>query len=285
MRHRIALLTLAGIAAIGFLIIPSRAQAPNSFSGMQTVAVKKFDVATIKLNPSGNPGWQLGPPTHGSVEIKNLELKKIIASSFRVQDIMVFGPSWLDSTRYDIVGKGPDPNAANPEVWEMMRSLLADRFQMKYHLEDREMPVYLLTVAKGGPKLKNPEQGQCAEAIKDGKNCGDIRFLPFGVGIYNMPIGALVGGLGRRLQDRPFQLEQRLPIVDKTGLTGKYDIDVTWMPYGMKTEDLDGVPKAQLPEDISLSQAMEQQAGLKLEATKTPVPVVVVDSIQKPSDN
>jgi uncharacterized protein (TIGR03435 family) len=280
--------------ALGALLLTlapgwAQAPAPNSFSGMQTVATKKFDVATIKPG-APKPGlpdsaWQLGPPARGSVEIMNLELKKIIASSFRIQDIMVFGPSWLDSTRYNIVGKGPDPNAPNPAVWEMMRSLLADRFHMKYHLEDREMPGYVLSVAKGGPKLRDPAQGQCAQAIKEANNCGDIRFLPFGVGIYNMPIGALIGGLGRRLQDRPFQQEQRLPVMDQTGLTGKYDIDVIWMPFGMKAEDLDGVQKDLIPPDVSLSQAMEQQAGLKLEAKKVPVPVVVVDQIEKPADN
>lgn len=219
----------------------------------------------------------LGPPGHGSVSIENLDLHKIIASSFRVQDSMVFGPGWLNDTRYDIVGKGAAPNASNPEVWEMMRSLLAERFKLKYHTESREFPIYALTVAKGGPKLKDGEDGRCAAEIKAGKTCGDIIFPPFGAGIYNMPIGAFIGGLARTLQDRP--------IVDRTGLTGKYDITVTWMPDGMKPEDLEKIPKEQRPEDLSLFQAMEKEAGLKLEATKGPVQVIVVDHIEKPSDN
>jgi uncharacterized protein (TIGR03435 family) len=271
-------LAAAGVTAmLAQIAIGLRAQAPNSFGGLATAASKTFEVATVKLNATGNPGWRLGPPGRGSVSIDNLELKKIIASSFRIQDSMVFGPSWLDTTRYDIVGKGPDPKASNPEVWEMMRSLLADRFKLKYHVESRELPVWALVVAKGGPKLKNAEDGRCAAAIKAGQTCGDIEFLRFGVGIYNMPIGALIGGLGRRLQDRP--------IVDKTGLTGKYDTAITWMPDGVKPEDLAGVPKEQLPEDISMFAALEKQAGLKLEAQKSPVQVVVVDSIEKPSEN
>ena len=253
------------------------AQTPSSFGGLAIAASKTFEVATVKLNPSGAPGWRLGPPGRGSISIDNLQLKKIIASSFRIQDSMVFGPSWLDDTRYDIVGKGPDPTVANPEVWEMMRSLLAERFKMKYHIESREQSIFALVVAKGGPKLKNPEDGRCAAAIKAGQTCGDIQFLSFGVGIYNMPIGALIGGLGRVLQDRP--------IVDKTGLTGKYDAAITWMSDGMKPEQLEGVPKEQRPEDISLFEALEKQAGLKLEAQKAPVQVVVIDSIEKPSEN
>lgn len=265
-----SLLALAGATV-------TLAQAPSSFSGLATAASKTFEVATVKLNPSGAPGWRLGPPGRGSISIDNLQLKKIIASSFRIQDSMVFGPSWLDDTRYDIVGKRPDSTVANPEVWEMMRSLLAERFQMKYHIESREQSIWALVVAKNGPKLKNPENGRCAEAIKAAQTCGDIQFLRFGVGIYNMPIGALVGAMGRTLQDRP--------IVDKTGLAGKYDAAVTWMPDGMRPEQLEGITKDQRPDDISLFDALEKQAGLKLEAQKSAIQVVVIDSIEKPSEN
>jgi uncharacterized protein (TIGR03435 family) len=181
----------------------------------------------------------------------------------------------LNSTRYDIVGKGPDPNAPNPDVWEMMRSLLADRFKMKYHLESREFNIYALTIAKGGPKLKNPEEGRCAPEIKAGKTCGDIQFLNYGVGIYNMPIGALIAGLARSIQDRP--------IVDKTGLTGKYDVAITWRPDTMTADEFERIAKQARPEDMSLFEAMEKQAGLKLEAQKGPVQVVVIDSIEKPA--
>jgi uncharacterized protein (TIGR03435 family) len=254
----------------------SQAQAPNSFSGLQTAASKVFDVATVKLSKPETSS-HLGPPGRGSVTIENLDLHKIIASSFRIQDSMVFGPGWLNDTRYDIVGKGPDPSVANPEVWEMMRSLLADRFKLKYHLESREFSIYTLTVAKSGPKLKDGNDGRCAADIQAGKTCGDIIFPRFGVGIYNMPIGALIGGLARTLQDRP--------IVDKTGLTGKYDVTITWIPDNMKPEDLEKLPPEQRPEDLSLFQAMEKEAGLKLEATKGPIHVVVIDSIAKPSEN
>ena len=273
-----ASVTIVGPIAYGLLNPPvSHAQAPNSFSGLQTSATKVFDVATVKVSAPESQGWQLGPPGHGAVTIRNLQLHRIIASSFRVQDSMVFGPGWLDDMRYDIVGKGPDPNASNPEVWEMMRSLLAERFKLKYHIETREVPIYALTIAKGGPKLIDGDKGRCAEDIKAGKNCGDIIFPPFGSGIYNMPVAAFIGGLARVLQDRP--------IVDKTGLTGKYDVTVRWMPDGTKPEDLESIPKENRPEDISLFQAVEKQAGLKLEATKGPVQVVVVDSIEKPSGN
>jgi uncharacterized protein (TIGR03435 family) len=249
----------------------------SSFTGIETSASKSFDVATIKLNVSGDPGWRLGAPQHGTETIVNLELKKIIASSFRIQDSMVEGPAWLDNTHYDIVAKGPDPSGSNPEVWEMMRVLLADRFQLRYHLETKDKPIFALTVARSGAKLQKPEDGRCGEAIKSGKPCSSINFLPFGVGIVNMPVGALTAALGRFLQDRP--------VVDKTGLTEKYDVAVTWMPTGMKPEDLEQIPKELRPDDVSLFDAFERQAGLKLEAQKGPVQILVVDRIERPSEN
>jgi uncharacterized protein (TIGR03435 family) len=210
------------------------------------------------------------------MSMENLPLHKILASSFQTQDLRVFGPSWIEAARYDIKGKG-EPTATNPEVWEMMRALLAERFHLKYHIETRQLPVYTLTVAIGGSKLRRPEDGQCAAAIKDGRSCNAIRYFPFGVGILNMPVGALTAALARRLEDRP--------IVDKTGLTEKYDIEVRWLPEGVSPDDLANVPPAERPPDVSLFTALEQQAGLKLGAERGPVEVVVVDSIEKPTDD
>jgi bla regulator protein blaR1 len=276
-----AVMSVAVPLGIGML----QAQAPplDSFSGLQTVATRKFDVATIKPAAPDAQGWHLSPPKRGEESIGNLELRKIVASSFRIQDSMVFGPAWMDSVKYDILGKGPDANATSPEVWEMMRSLLRDRFQMQYHIETREAPIYALTVAKGGPKLRDAATGRCAAEIKAGvTTCNGIQFLPFGVGIYNLPIGGLTGGLGRWLQQNGQPLR---PIVDKTGLTGKYDIQVTWMPEGITAEQLQSIPKEERPEDVTMFQAFEKQAGLKLEATKGPIQVVVVDRIERPSEN
>ena len=279
---RRAVLAVAGTAAVlapigfGLLRTPlTHAQTISPFDGkMRTSATKQFEVATVKENRSGGDGWRLGPPQHGGVSIENLQLHRIIASSFQIQDSLVFGPDWLNSTRYDIVGKGPDPGVTNPEVWEMMRSLLAERFRLKYHVESRPLPIYALTVAKGGPKLKRPEDGPCGAKIRAGESCASIGPIsPFATGITNTTIGALVSALARSVQDRP--------IIDKTGLTGKYDALVRWMPDNMKREDFVDVPP---PDDVSLFTALEQQLGLKLEAQKSPVDVLVIDSIEKPTE-
>jgi uncharacterized protein (TIGR03435 family) len=286
-RHSRKCVSLAGgILAVAFLLsVPASAQnsapQPNSFGGLATSASKKFEVATVKPNTSEDQGRRLGPPGRGSISIVNLPLRQIIIQSFRTQRTMVFGgPDWIESERYDIVGKGPDPTVLNPEVWEMMRSLLAERFQLKYHIENREIPVFALTVAKGGPKLKAGEDGRCAEDVKAGKPCGDILVPPFGAAMYNMPIGALVTSLAGKVPR---------PIVDKTGLTGKYDVNVTWLPDGVKMEDLTNVlaniPKEYRPEDVSVFEALEKQVGLKLEPQRAMMPVLVIDRVERPSEN
>jgi bla regulator protein BlaR1 len=274
------LAAIAGPAITGFLTAPAAsAQQGNSFVGLATSAEKKFEVATVKLNPSGAQGFQLGPPGGGRITIVNVPLRGIIVQSFRTQRNMVFGiPNWAESERYDIVGKGPDPKMTNPEVWEMMRSLLIERFHLKYHVENREMPVYALTVAPRGLKLTLGENGRCRQEFKDGRNCGDILVPPFGTAMYNMPIGALITGIGTRAGR---------PIVDKTGLTGKYDANITWLPDGAKLEDLDlnNIPPEFRPDDITVFQALEQQAGLRLVPERAAVPVVVIDGVSRPDPN
>ena len=153
-----------------------------------------------------------------------------------------------------------------------------ERFHLKYHIEHRDMPVFALTIAPRGHKLTLGENGRCAEAITAGQNCGDILIPPFGTGMFNMPIGALITGIGQRAGR---------PIVDKTQLTGRYDVNITWLPDGVKLEDLnlEDVPPEFRPQDMSLPEALERQAGLKLEAQRAAMPVLVIDSISQPEPN
>ena len=261
----------------GLLTFVALGQIALSFSGLQTAAVRKFDVASIKVNTTGDSGWLLSPPRRGQERIINLELRKIIASSFRTQDKLILGgPAWLDRTRYDIDAKGAD-DVTDVVVWEMMRSLLAERFHLRYHLETREMTVYSLSIARGGHKLGDPSKGLCGDAIKAGEECGAIKFPPYGVAIDNAPIGALTAVLARRLQN--------LPVVDDTGLTGRYDALVRWRPDEMTPEQLDALPADARPPDMSMFEAFERQAGLKLEVGKRPTKVVVIDEIQPAAAN
>jgi uncharacterized protein (TIGR03435 family) len=272
-----AIASVVAPLAMGMMTTALWAQTGNSFVGLQTSATRRFDVASIKENRSGESGWRLGPPNRGTESIFNLQLRRIVASSFRIQDKMVFGPDWMDSVRYDIEAKG-SPTANSPEVWEMMRSLLAERFHLKYHLETRVMPAYVLVVARGGHKLVKGEDGECAAAVRAGQaSCDAIQFLQFGMGIRNMPVAAFAAGVARRLQDRP--------VVDRTGLEGRYDARVIWRPDDATPEQLAQIPADSRPPDVNIFEAFEQQAGLRLEARREPIEVLVVDDIQRADEN
>jgi bla regulator protein blaR1 len=272
---------IAGPAFVGFLTGPAAsAQQVNSFQGLATSAEKKFEVATVKPSDPDSKSFNRGAPANGAITIINTSLRDITILSFRVTaNLLSGGPDWIANTNYDIVGKGPDPKATSPEVWEMMRSLLIERFQLKYHVENREMPVFALSVATRGLKLTLGENGKCAADIKAGKACSDIQ--PRGASwaiMHNMPIGALIQILGNRAGR---------PIVDRTGLTGRYDANLSWVPPGQKYEDLDltNVASELRPQDASIFDALEQQAGLKLTPTRAEVAVVVIDSMSRPDPN
>jgi len=282
-----ALLASAGIAAVAGPIAIGLLNAPRSFGqtntsqytfGLTTAAEKSFEVASVKPGPPGEDGWQLGVPTRGGITIQNMALKNIIASAFRTQDSTVIGPGWINDARFTIIAKGADPTVGNPVVWEMLRSLLAERFQLKYHIETKEGPVLALVVAKGGHKLTRPEDGKCAEAIKRNEHCANLRFSPFNIGITNMPIQGFLSGLARLMADRH--------LVDKTGLTGFYDVDVNWVPEGF-TPPQPGAPPAPQPrlDEAAMMIALQEQAGLKLEAQKGPIQYLVIDHVEKSSEN
>jgi uncharacterized protein (TIGR03435 family) len=136
----------------------------------------------------------------------------------------------------------------------------------------------VLIVSRGGPKLVKGEDGACAEAVKQGNaGCDALQFLPFGMGIRNMPMNALAAGLARRLQDRP--------VVDRTGIAGRWDATVLWREPNTTEEQIAQVPKEMRPPDVNMFEAFEQQAGLKLDARREPVEVLVVDHIDPADEN
>jgi len=271
----VGIASVAGPVAIGLLGVRTTFGQTNSTqytTGLTTTAEKKFDVASIRPNDSDPNMWQLNPPQNGGIRIVNLPLRRMIASAFRTQDSTVVGPSWMDDVRYDVEAKGPDPTAAYAVVWEMLRSTLVDRFNLKYHIEKRDQPVLALVVAKGGPKLKRPEDGPCAEAIKKNEHCANLNFSPNFISIKNMPMQVFLSGLARLMEDRH--------LVDKTGLTGDYDVEVSWAP------DTPPAPGTQPRLDEgAMFTALQEQAGLKLEAQRGPVDFLVIDHIERLSVN
>lgn len=240
---------------------PSPATAP---SPQQTPA---YEVATIK--PPGPNDYAM-------------PLRVYIQDAFGIPGNSigwVIGPSWINSAKYVIHGKPPDsirdamqtmtPTQRGNETHLMMQSLLADRFKLKAHFETREMPVYQLTVAKGGPKLKeNPDTGKGMAAVNPSMIRGK-----------DVPIHVLPG----MLESVP-DIGGRV-VVDKTGLSGNYDFLLKWTPMEPTAPPSGSSAPSPDAEGASLFTAIEEQLGLKLIPTKEPGQVLVIDHIERPSEN
>jgi len=211
-----------------------------------------------------------------------MTLMLLITTAYRVQNVQVIGgPSWINTARFDIDAKGPETAATAPEVYAMVRTLLANRFKLVIRNETRELPVYALVVAKGGPKFKTAEEGSCKEASKAGQLCPtDVAMFKNGMAIIGGTTQAAATILGRVLEDRY--------VIDKTGLIGRYDISCMWKldepaprnPFGREEPGNLGYEPPR-----SAFVALEEQAGLRLEPTKDKVPVLVIESVQMPEPN
>ncbi len=242
---------------------------------MAADAAPRFEVATIKPSQSGESGsLKINPG--GLVNVTNFPVMVLLQFAYNVPRQQISGgPSWLDSDRFDIVGKPDTPGAPDmTQLKLMLQQLLADRLHLAFHREKKELPVYALTVAKGGPKL-----------VEDTANPNGLpAFLGRG------------GRQGRTVQNatmEDFATDLRGPVgdrivVDQTGLGSKrYDFILKWTPFGPATNGAAGVSSApdnaDAPPDIFT--AIQQQLGLKLVPAKAPVDVIVIDRVEKPSEN
>lgn len=169
------------------------------------------------------------------------------------RDYLFSGPDWLDSERFDILAKFPE-ETAQPDVLLMLQHLLAERFHFAFHGETREFNAYALVVAKGGPKLK-----------PSAAPAGSYKFKALGGHALGSSIS--MGMLADRLSRPDFQLDRR--VVDLTGLKGAFDLTLDWSPMGVEGDD------------PSIFTALQEQLGLRLEARKVPLEVMVVDRVDR----
>ena len=229
----------------------------------QTGAPPAFEVASIKVHAEGARSGSF--PTPGRLTVGNRTLKGFITDYYHYKQFQVVGTDgWMDSIAWDIDAKASGP-ANFREMQEMLKTLLADRFHLRFHRETREIPTYWLMVAKGGPKLKAPDPND--------KHPGGIANRPHSLQGWKESIGMLVGFLGAELDK---------PILDKTGLDGVYDFKLEW------SEDIRSPDAGEQPADLSkppLFVALQEQAGLKLEVHPGPVEFFVIDHAEKPEVN
>ena len=232
-----------------------------------------FEVATIKPHDPNGRGFSLLVGPGGGLTTTGTSLSDLIVFAYGIHTRQIInGPAWLESERFDITAK-PDQEGmpSQPQLRTEMQKLLAERFQLTFHHDKKELSVYAISPGKGEPKLTKNDSGGS---------------LPtFGVGIGNMRLrNASMADFAGLLQA---QVLER-PVVDQTGLKDKYDFTIKWTPdasqFGGRGANAPPPPEnTDAPPDLFT--AFQQQLGLKLESTKAPVDVLVLDKVEKPSEN
>ena len=235
-----------------------------------------FDVASIKPSDPSSHGMNVGISPSGSFRASGVTLMLLIQQAYDVRGFQVSGgPGWLTTERYDILTKNESAGPTQADLIRMndaqrnefrtvmmtrLRALIEDRFQLKFHRETKEMQIYGLLVAKGGPKLQPMEAGGRDSSLSVSRN-DDANMR---VAAKGLPMANLV----RYLSDQSGR-----QVIDETGLTGKYDFQFAFAP------DLGDATGP------SLFTAIQQELGLRLESKKGPVEVIVIDNVEKPSAN
>jgi uncharacterized protein (TIGR03435 family) len=200
------------------------------------------------------------------VTISEYGLPGLLMTAYQVEPWQISGgPVWMETDRFNIVANAPGESAPTPEqVRQMLRTLLADRFQLKVHREKREGPVYALVVDKKGPKLTPSTASDSTFSAGGGARAVRLTFQKQTMEYLALQLSNS-GGLGRE-------------VLDKTGLTGSYDFQLNW------AAGQDGNPPPDSNEP-GLFTALEEQLGLKLEPQKGLVELLIIDHAEKPSPN
>jgi uncharacterized protein (TIGR03435 family) len=234
-----------------------------------------FDVATIRpADPDAKAGrYIVMQGTHRFVE-KYYTLKLLIAAAYDLNPKTISGgPGWIESDHYDILAVTPgDVRPTHDEQMSMLRNLLTDRFKLTFHREQKTFSIYELELAKSGPKLKASTAPPDDPAALISTVYPQRIVLP----ARNATMGDFVSLLQRALLDRP--------VVDKTGLSGRYDFDLEWAPDETQFGGDVPVASADAPSPPFFS-GIQEQLSLRLEATRGPVDALVVDKAERPSAN
>ena len=278
------ILWLIGIASMGRLAAGQASQTPGP----------AFEVASVKPNRSG-PGsvQRAGLQPGDRVTMTNVTLRTLIQIAYPGMSEIVGGPSWVGSgpagDRFDVNAKAEAP-ASREELQLMLRTLLADRFKLATHPESRDEPVFALVFARSDRRLGRnlrPAATDCAALRAAAASSGDRD--PCGLRTF---VNALVTG---RMSVRGMGLDQILgllsrdagrKVVDKTGLSGAFDCELTWTPQVFLQRSFDRERFSSIdPDGPSIFTAVQEQLGLKLESARGAVDVLVIDHVEHPTEN
>ena len=248
---------------------------PAPPKSMPADAKPKFDVLTVKPSDPDRPG-KLFTVRGRHVMTINTTLNDIVTFAYGLHaKQLVDAPAWFATEKFDLDGvPDVDGQPSSDQLKMLMQSALTERFKLTFHRDQRELAVYALTVAKGGPKM----------TVTSGVPSDPKNFMFRNLGVLNVTNSTMqdfANGMQAAVMDKP--------VVDHTGLTDRYDFQLKWTPdesqfasMGIKVP----TPNAEDPNaPPSLYTALQEQLGLKMESTKAPAPAFVIDHVEKPSAN
>ena len=229
-------------------------------------AQSAFEVASIRPAGPGARGGGIEITPGGRFSATNVSLRALLKFGYGIRDFQIAQPpNWFDSQRYDVLAKA-EPAANEDRMKIMVQSLLVERFDLKFHRESKEMPAYVLTVSKSGPKIQPDMSGETGRVSR--KGAGVVAGAKASMAQLAEALSDVALN-GRYILDRP--------VLDRTGLSGVYDFVLSWTPEPSgSTPDLSGP---------SLFTAIQEQLGLKLETQKAQVEIFVIDHVEKASAN
>lgn len=257
-----------------YLSVAALAISSQSYAQSGPKAPLAFEVTSVKPSEPGANGGGIRPLPGGQTYVaSNVPLRLMIKLMYKINDSQIVGgPGWMNDELYDVEGKAESPSTLD-QLHEMFQTLLADRFKLQFHRETREQRAYVLTVDRGGSKLK----------VNSSPEPFDIPIKPEGRGKIvgtRVPMSYFCWFMSQRLNE---------PVLDQTGLTGFYDFTLEIVPRDEPFRDAPGGPvnpgMNQPPQAEVLAVPLREQLGLKLESRKAPVDVFVIDHVERPAAN
>ena len=291
---------LAAIVGLGGASLRA-VQAP----GQNPADALAFEVASLKQNVSG-PGPFAILPLPGRLRGTNIPAQFLIAAAFVAPGQegpllpyqIIGGPDWLNTARFDLEGKAPESvGSALPPLFAMLKTLLLERFKMTVRAETRELPIYTIVRARAdgqlGPQLVRRSEAECAALAAQAKSSGGPTTASgrplFG---FRSGIGRIQGGCFR-LASLILQIARGLErvIVDRTGLEGRFDYELVWTPETFQLSQLNqggaagSVASTSAADGTSQLTALTEQLGLRLESSRAPIDVIVIDHAELPQSD
>jgi uncharacterized protein (TIGR03435 family) len=228
-----------------------------------TLAAQEFEVVSIR--PSVPDNSRNINTDKGFFRTHNAQVKRLIANAYDIDIGQIFGgPPWLESEGFDINAKIPEEFAQRTRqtVPQMIQNMLAGQFKLVIHREPRQVSGYILVVAKSGPKMEPAKTDQKGSGMSTNNT-------------HMKATNTSMETLARHLSNDTGKL-----VVDRTGLTSRYDFELDWAPDRVQSS-----PEASTDTRPSIFTALQEQLGLKLESAKVTVSAIVIDRIEKPESN